>query len=122
MVNGRYNGGGANHRYLIEVDTSLAICGANHTHSQFRLGLVLFIFQIEQQLQENGRYNEGLVLDLHIGQRVDNIREDIQAWFQGTNEVDNQDKQENDESSQGKNVEKHLSFLQDGTDNGKGPN
>ena len=79
-------------------------------------------FQIEQKLQDNGRYNEGLVLDLHIGQRVDNIREDIQAWFQGTNDGDNQGKQENDESSQGKSVGKHLSFVQDGTEKGKGPN
>ena len=88
--------------------------------SMFKLGLGFF--QIEQKLQDNGRYNEGLVLDLHIGQRVDNIREDIQAWFQGTNDGDNQGKQENDESSQGKSVGKHLSFVQDGTEKGKGPN
>jgi hypothetical protein len=78
----------------------------------------LLIFQIEQQLQENGGYNEGLVLDVHIGQRVDNIREGIQAWFQG----DNQGKQEKDESPQGKNVENQFSFAQDRGEKEKGPN
>ena len=44
---------------------------------------------IEQRLLESGRYDDGVVIDVCIGQRIDGVREGIQDWFCSDDENEN---------------------------------
>jgi hypothetical protein len=51
---------------------------------------------IEQRLLESGRYDDGVVIDVCIGQRIDGVREGIQDWFCSNDENENDEQKKRD--------------------------
>ncbi len=50
---------------------------------EFQIEVLPSVVIIEQQLRNGGRYDETVVLDIQIGQKIENINDSVKSWYYG---------------------------------------